>query len=65
MTYLQRTTVYGDDDLAKLAVGWFSSGTGAAGLVGAGLWWELRSLGVKAGLGISSVRTIQADPNIC
>lgn len=55
MTFLQRSTVYGDDDIARLAVGWFSSGTGAAGLVGAALWWELRNLGVKAGLGISSV----------
>lgn len=56
MTYLQRTTVYGDDKLAKLAVGWFASGTGAAGLVGAGLWWTLRGLGVTVGLGVSSVR---------
>ena len=59
MTYLQRTTVYGDDRLAKLAVGWFASGTGAAGLVGAGLWWTLRGLGVKAGLGLSSVNHCQ------
>jgi hypothetical protein len=36
-------------------LGAWSSGTGAAGIVGAGLWWLLRGLGVKAGLGISSV----------
>lgn len=56
MTFLQRTTCYHNDDYAKLAVGWFSSGTGAAGLVGAGLWWELRGLGVRTGISISSVR---------
>lgn len=55
MTYLQRTTLYGDDKLAKLSVGWFASGTGAAGLFGAGLWWTLRGLGVTVGLGVSSV----------
>lgn len=55
MTFLQRTTCYHNDEYAKLAVGWFSSGTGAAGLVGAALWWELRGLGVKTGISISSV----------
>lgn len=55
MTFLQRTTCYHNDEYAKLAVGWFSSGTGAAGLVGAALWWELRALGVKTGISISSV----------
>ena len=35
---------------------YFASGTGAAGLVGAFLWWELRNLGVKTGVGISAVR---------
>lgn len=34
---------------------YFASGTGAAGLVGAFLWWELRKLGVKIGVGLSSV----------
>jgi battenin len=58
MTFLQRTTCYHDDKFAKLAVGWFSSGTGAAGLVGAGLWWELRVLGVRNGISISSVSFI-------
>lgn len=55
MTYLQRSACYGDDSIAKLAVGWFASGTGAAGLVGAALWWELRNLGVRIGLGLSAV----------
>jgi hypothetical protein len=35
---------------------YFASGTGAAGLVGAFLWWELRGLGVRTGVGLSSVR---------
>ena len=34
---------------------YFASGTGAAGLVGAFLWWEMRSLGVRTGVGLSSV----------
>ena len=34
---------------------YFASGTGAAGLVGAFIWWEVRSLGVRVGVGISSV----------
>lgn len=35
---------------------YFASGTGAAGLVGASLWWVVRGLGVRTGVGISSVR---------
>ncbi|KAK4048076.1 battenin CLN3 protein [Microbotryomycetes sp. JL221] len=58
MTYLQLSTVYGaipaSTDLGGVAVGWFASGTGAAGLVGAGLWWILRGLGVRTGLLICS-----------
>lgn len=34
---------------------YFASGTGAAGLVGAFLWWEIRGLGVRVGVGLSSV----------
>ncbi|CEQ39107.1 SPOSA6832_00612, partial [Sporobolomyces salmonicolor] len=52
MTYLQLSTIYGSlshpsfsTDPGGVAVGWFASGTGAAGLVGAGLWWVLRGLG--------------------
>ena len=37
---------------------YFASGTGAAGLVGAFLWWELRGLGVRIGVGLSSVSPI-------
>lgn len=58
MTYLQLSTVYsnlGDGRMGGKAVGWFASGTGCAGLAGAGLWWILRGLGVKAGLLICSV----------
>jgi hypothetical protein len=34
---------------------YFASGTGAAGLVGAFLWWEMRGLGVRVGVGLPSV----------
>ena|ERR1700683_2205567 len=37
---------------------YFASGTGAAGLVGALLWWEVRGLGVRTGVGISAVRNL-------
>jgi battenin len=64
MTYLQKSTLYGSlslpgrgqEDYGGTAVGWFSSGTGAAGIGGAGLWWVMRGLGVKQGLLICSVR---------
>ena len=36
-------------------MGWFASGTGAAGLVGAAAWWIVRPLGVQLGLGILSL----------
>lgn len=36
---------------------YFASGTGAAGLVGAFLWWVVRGLGVRIGVGMSSVTT--------
>lgn len=66
MTYLQLSTLYSDNpssadrkgkglSLSSTALGWFASGTGAAGLVGAFLWWLLRGLGVKEGLLICSV----------
>ncbi len=44
---------------------YFASGTGAAGLVGAFLWWEIRGLGVRIGVGLSSVRPISSvcDPS--
>ncbi|GAA6048139.1 hypothetical protein JCM3770_003680 [Rhodotorula araucariae] len=67
MTFLQLATVYGalsteagrgvtgTDDLGGVAVGWFASGTGAAGVAGAGLWWVVRGLGVRRGLGVCAV----------
>lgn len=41
--------------LLTLQFRYFASGTGAAGLVGAFLWWEIRGLGVRIGVGLSSV----------
>lgn len=63
MTYLQLSTLYGSDALGTKAVGWFASGTGGAGIAGAGLWWVLRGIGVRAGLGMSSVRQT-VDPRV-
>ncbi|GAA5854004.1 hypothetical protein JCM9279_003759 [Rhodotorula babjevae] len=42
-------------DLGGVAVGWFASGTGAAGIGGAGLWWIVRGLGVRGGLGVCMI----------
>lgn len=42
-------------------MGWFASGTGAAGLVGAGLWWGLRGLGVRTGLLVCSVSVVESQ----
>ena len=53
LTFLQLSTIYGNT--IGEAVGYFASGTGAAGLLGAALWWCLRGLGVREGVGISSV----------
>lgn len=49
LTCLQLATRYGKEGAGK-GVGWFSSGTGAAGLVGAAAWWIVRPLGVRDGL---------------
>jgi len=54
-TFLQLSTTYSPLSIAGHNVGYFASGTGAAGLVGAFLWWEMRSLGVRTGVGLSSV----------
>lgn len=54
MTFLQLSTTF----INKTGVSWFASGTGAAGVVGAGWWWTLRNMGVKIGLGLSSVLPI-------
>jgi len=54
LTFLQLSTTYAPV-IAGRSVGYFASGTGAAGLAGAFLWWELRSFGVPVGVGLSSV----------
>ncbi|WFD30664.1 battenin CLN3 protein [Malassezia sp. CBS 17886] len=51
ITILQYTTRY-PYQVTTDSVGWFASGTGAAGLVGALAWWLVRPLGVSRGLGI-------------
>ncbi|EJU01293.1 batten's disease protein Cln3 [Dacryopinax primogenitus] len=55
LTWLQLSTSYNSSGEDRRGLGYFASGTGAAGLVGAGLWWMLRALGVREGVGISSV----------
>ncbi|PWN95226.1 batten's disease protein Cln3 [Tilletiopsis washingtonensis] len=50
LTFLQLSTRYGRR--AGQAVGWFASGTGAAGLLGAAAWWLVRPLGVALGLSL-------------
>ncbi|BEJ15757.1 hypothetical protein CspHIS471_0503620 [Cutaneotrichosporon sp. HIS471] len=55
LTFLQLTTTLPTRQASKTAVGAWSSGTGFAGVAGAALWWLLRGLGVRGGLGISSV----------
>ncbi|KAF5384288.1 hypothetical protein D9615_003218 [Tricholomella constricta] len=55
LTFLQLSTTYAPSSVAGRSVGYFASGTGAAGLVGAFLWWEVRTLGVRVGVGISSI----------
>jgi battenin len=54
ITFLQLSTTY-NLDVGGQSVGYFASGTGAAGLVGAFMWWELRGLGVRLGVGASAV----------
>jgi battenin len=55
LTFLQFSTTLPTRRLGKTALGAWSSGTGGAGIAGAGLWWLLRGLGVTKGLGLSSV----------
>ncbi|KAI0752633.1 batten's disease protein Cln3 [Daedaleopsis nitida] len=55
LTFLQLSTRYHPRSVAGHSVGYFASGTGGAGLVGAFLWWELRGLGVRLGVGLSSI----------
>ncbi|WVO15553.1 protein BTN1 [Cryptococcus depauperatus] len=54
LTFLQLTTTLPSRESSTTALGAWSSGTGFAGIAGAGIWWLLRGLGVKRGLGISS-----------
>ncbi|THV05698.1 batten's disease protein Cln3 [Dendrothele bispora CBS 962.96] len=55
LTFLQLSTTYAPPSVAGHGIGYFASGTGAAGLVGAFIWWEVRGLGVRVGVGISSI----------
>ena len=56
MTFLQLSTTYaGGAGRGARAVAYFASGTGAAGLVGALLWWLVRGLGVLIGLSLAAV----------
>ncbi|WVQ90242.1 protein BTN1 [Cryptococcus gattii] len=55
LTFLQLTTTLPTEATSKTALGAWSSGTGFAGIAGAGIWWLLRGLGVKGGLGLSSL----------
>ncbi|TXT09063.1 hypothetical protein VHUM_02537 [Vanrija humicola] len=54
LTFLQLTTTLPTRAASRTAIGAWSTGTGAAGIAGAAIWWLLRGLGVKGGLGISS-----------
>ncbi|OCF56338.1 protein BTN1 [Kwoniella mangroviensis CBS 10435] len=55
LTFLQMTTTLPTRSTSKTALGAWSSGTGFAGIAGAGIWWLLRGLGVRSGLGLSSI----------
>jgi len=45
---------------SRIRNSYFAWGTGAAGIAGAFLWWEVRGLGVRVGMGVSSVRLLFA-----
>jgi battenin len=64
LTFLQLTTTLPTRDSSRTALGAWASGTGAAGIAGAALWWLLRGLGVKGGLGISSVSSYSRRPQL-
>jgi battenin len=61
LTFLQLTTTLPTASSSSTALGAWASGTGFAGIAGAGIWWILRGLGVKVGLGISSVRVMKQN----
>ncbi|WFD06215.1 battenin CLN3 protein [Malassezia vespertilionis] len=54
VSYLQYSTRY-PFATTMSAVGLFSSGTGAAGLLGALAWWLVRPLGIRTGIGLLSL----------
>ena len=54
ITYLQFSTRFAPHVTTE-CVGWFSCGTGAAGLCGALAWWIVKPLGVRMGLNVLSV----------
>ena len=54
MTFLQLSTTLPTPRLSRDALSAWSSGTGGAGIGGAALWWILRGLGVRRGLGLAS-----------
>jgi len=51
LTFLQLSSSYPSNQ----SLGGFASGTGGAGIVGAGLWWLVKGWGVQLGLGVFSV----------
>ncbi|CAL1709988.1 unnamed protein product [Somion occarium] len=55
LTFLQLSTTFHPPSVGGRSVSYFASGTGAAGLVGASIWWLVRGLGVRTGVGVSSV----------
>lgn len=54
MSFLPLSTTLPTPSMSRDALGAWASGTGGAGIGGAALWWFLRSLGVRAGLGLAS-----------
>jgi battenin len=54
MTFLQLSTTMPTPRHSRDSLAAWSSGTGGAGIGGAALWWMLRSLGVRGGLGLAS-----------
>lgn len=54
MSFLPLSTTLPTQSMSRDALGAWASGTGGAGIGGAALWWFLRSLGVRTGLGLAS-----------
>ncbi|KAL7409605.1 CLN3 protein-domain-containing protein [Mrakia frigida] len=51
LTFLQLSSSYPSNQ----SLGGFASGTGGAGIVGAGLWWLVKGWGVQLALGVFSI----------